>query len=111
MKDFIGLMAILEIVFVIGLGSLLGLLFLNNINERKQQRQLDEAFYLLLETQKSQVSLIQLAASARVEAAVAEQYLKRQAKVFSAVLEVDEEGDTFYRFPKLRLPPSSDKEW
>lgn len=104
-------MAILEVVFIIGLGSLLGLLFLNNVNERKQQRQLDEAFYLLLETQKSQVSLIQLAASARVEAAVAEQYLKRQVKVFSAVLEVDEEGDTFYRFPKLRLPPRLDREW
>lgn len=104
-------MASLQVVFVIGLGSLLGLLFLNNVNERKQQRQLDEAFYLLLETQKSQVSLIQLAASARVEAQVAEQYLKRQVKVFSAVLEVDEEGDSFYRFPKLRLPPSSDKEW
>jgi len=104
-------MASLQVVFVIGLGSLLGLLFLNSVNERKQQRQLDEAFYLLLETQKSQVSLIQLAASARVEAAVAEQYLKRQVKVFSAVLEIDEEGDSFYRFPKLRLPPSSDKEW
>ncbi|MGE5659294.1 MAG: hypothetical protein ACM37W_22085 [Actinomycetota bacterium] len=104
-------MAILEFVFVIGLGSLLGLLVLNSVNSRKQQQQLDEAFYLLLETQNSQVSLIQLAATARVEAQVAQQYLDRQVKLFSAILEVDEEGDTFYRFPKLRLPPSVNKEW
>ena len=104
-------MAILQFVFIIGLGSLLGLLVLNSVNEKKQKRQLDEAFYLLLEKQNSQVSLIQLAAKARVEAQVAEQYLKRQVQVFSAVLEVDDEGDTFYRFPKLRLPPSLEQEW
>ncbi len=82
-----------------------------NQQESNYKRQLDEAFYRLLETQNSQVSLIQLAASARVEAQVAQQYLDRQVKIFSAVPEVDEEGDTFYRFPKLRLPPSSRQEW
>ncbi|WP_293130669.1 hypothetical protein [Microcoleus sp. bin38.metabat.b11b12b14.051] len=104
-------MAILEFLLVIGLGGFTGLLVVNNLNESKQNKLLDEAFYQLLETQNSQVSLIQLAASARVEAEVAQQYLNRQVKIFSAVLEVDDDGDTFYRFPRLRLPPSSGKEW
>ncbi|MEG3844049.1 hypothetical protein [Microcoleus sp. herbarium14] len=104
-------MAILEFLFVIGLSGLVGLFVVKNLNESKKKRQLDEAFYQLLENQNSQISLIQLAASARVEAEVAQQYLDRQVKIFSAILEVDDEGDTFYRFPRLRLPPSSSKEW
>ncbi|MEG3967684.1 MULTISPECIES: hypothetical protein [unclassified Microcoleus] len=104
-------MAILQFLLVMGLGGFAGLLIVKNVNENKQKQRLDEAFYQLLETQNSQISLIQLAASARVEAEVAQQYLNRQVKIFSAVLEVDDEGDTFYRFPRLRLPPSSGKEW
>jgi len=104
-------MAILEFLLVIGLSGFAGLLIVKNLNKSKQKRQLDEAFYQLLETQNSLVSLIQLAAMARVEAEVAQQYLNRQVKIFSAVFEVDDEGDTFYRFPRLRLPPSSGKEW
>jgi hypothetical protein len=104
-------MVILEFLLVIGLGGFAGFLVVNNVNKSKQKRQLDEAFYQLLETQKSEISLIQLAASARVEAEVAQQYLDRQVKIFSAILDVDDEGDTFYRFPRLRLPPSSSKEW
>jgi len=104
-------MAILEFLLVIGLSGFAGLLIVKNLNESKQKRQLDEAFYQLLEIQNSQMSLIQLAASARVEAEVSQQYLNRQVKIFSAILEVDDEGDTFYRFPRLRLPPSSGKEW
>ena len=104
-------MAILEFLLVIGLSGFVGLFIVNNLNESKQKRQLDEAFYQLLETQNSQISLIQLAASARVESEVAQHYLDRQVKIFSAILDVDDEGDTFYRFPRLRLPPSSTKEW
>ncbi|MCU0546277.1 MAG: hypothetical protein MUE44_29600 [Oscillatoriaceae cyanobacterium Prado104] len=104
-------MAILQFLLIISLGGFIGLAIAKNQQESNYKRQLDEAFYRLLETQNSQVSLIQLAASARVEAQVAQQYLDRQVKIFSAVPEVDEEGDTFYRFPKLRLPPSSRQEW
>ena len=104
-------MAILEFLLVIGMSGLVGLFVTNNLSENKQKRRLDEAFYQLLENQNSQISLIQLAASARVEAEVAQQYLDRQVKIFSAILDVDDEGDTFYRFPRLRLPPSSSKEW
>ena len=104
-------MAILEFLFVISLSGFVGLFVVNNLNEGKRKQRLDEAFYQLLENQNSQISLIQLAASARVEAQVAQEYLERQVKVFSAILDVDDEGDTFYRFPRLRLPPSSTKEW
>ena len=104
-------MAILEFLFVISLSGFAGLFVVNNLNEGKRKQRLDEAFYQLLENQNSQISLIQLAASARVEAQVAQEYLERQVKVFSAILDVDDEGDTFYRFPRLRLPPSSTKEW
>ncbi|MFS8120076.1 MAG: hypothetical protein ACMG55_16545 [Microcoleus sp.] len=104
-------MAILEFLLVIGMSGVVGLFITNNLNENKQKKRLDEAFYQLLENQNSQISLIQLAASARVEAEVAQQYLDRQVKIFSAILDVDDEGDTFYRFPRLRLPPSSSKEW
>jgi hypothetical protein len=110
-RNLIESMAILEFLLIIGLGGFAGLLIVKNVNESKQKQRLDEAFYQLLETQNSQVSLIQLAANARVEAEVAQQYLTRQVKIFSAILEVDDEGDTFYRFPRLRLPPSSGKEW
>lgn len=104
-------MAILEFLLAIGFSGFVGLFIVNNLNESKQKRQLDEAFYQLLETHNSQISLIQLAASARVEAEIAQQYLDRQVKIFSAILDVDDEGDTFYRFPRLRLPSSSGKEW
>ncbi|NER35452.1 MAG: hypothetical protein F6J93_15855 [Oscillatoria sp. SIO1A7] len=85
-------------------GSLSLLLFLGlfNFGRRKQiQQELDEAFYQLLESEDNQVSLIQLAVRARVDATVAREYLERQATAFGATLEVDADGDTFYRFPKL----------
>jgi competence protein ComGC len=98
-------MAIVEFVFVISVGVLLVLGALNSARSSQQQKQLEEAFYRLLEAQNGQISLIQLAAGARVDAEVAKQYLERQAKAFAATLEVDADGDTFYRFPKLQLPP------
>lgn len=110
-RNLIENMAILQFLLVMGLGGFAGLLIVKNVNENKQKQRLDEAFYQLLETQNSQIALIQLAANARVEAEVAQQYLTRQVKIFSAILEVDDEGDTFYRFPRLRLPPTSGKEW
>ena len=85
-------------------GSLSLLLFLGLLNfgrGKQLQQELDDAFYQLLESEDNQVSLIQLAVRARVDAAVAREYLERQAKAFGATLEVDADGDTFYRFPKL----------
>jgi len=73
------------------------------------RQQLDDAFYKLLQEQGSCISLIQLTAAARVDVEQARKYLERQVKMFGAVPEVDVDGDTFYRFPKLQKRPRADK--
>lgn len=100
-------MAVLEVVFVIGLAVVLGLSLANTATSQHQQRQLEAAFYKLLDAHNGAIALIQLAAAAKVDAELARQYLDRQAKAFGASLEVDPDGDTFYRFPKLRRPDFS----
>lgn len=95
-------MAILRSLFVVALITLLGMLLISTIKNRSQRRHLEATFYKLLEAQNGCISLIQLAVAARVEAKLAQTYLQQQAQIFAATLEVDEDGDTFYRFPKLR---------
>ncbi|MBC7969180.1 MAG: hypothetical protein H7Z11_03435 [Verrucomicrobia bacterium] len=95
-------MAILEWIFLSGFGLLAGIAITNIVQKRQQQSRLEQAFYQLLEIEHGNVSLIQLAASARVNAQLAKSYLDAQVKFFSAVPEVDDDGDEFYRFPKLR---------
>jgi trans-aconitate methyltransferase len=101
-------MAILEMILIIALGGWAGVLFYNANQQRQMQMVLDNAFYQLLEAQDSCISLIQLSATARVDPQMAQQYLERQVKMLGAVPEVDNDGNTFYRFPKLHLRPSSD---
>ncbi|ABG50636.1 hypothetical protein Tery_1311 [Trichodesmium erythraeum IMS101] len=103
-------MAIIEIVILTGLGIVLGAFIVNMLNNRQQQRILDDAFYKLLQLQNGKVSLIQLAAAAKVDAQVAQRYLENQVQIFSAILEIDEQGDTFYKFPNLSLPPVLDQQ-
>ncbi|MDE5071104.1 MAG: hypothetical protein O4861_13130 [Trichodesmium sp. St16_bin4-tuft] len=103
-------MAIIEIVILTGLGIVLGAFIVNMSNNRQQQRILDDAFYKLLQLQNGKVSLIQLAAAAKVDAQVAQRYLENQVQIFSAILEIDEQGDTFYKFPNLSLPPVLDQQ-
>ena len=103
-------MAIIEFVILTGLGAILGAFVVNLSNDRQQQRILDDAFYRLIELQNGKISLIQLAAAAKVDAQIAQKYLESQVQVFTATLEVDEQGDTFYRFPKLSLPSVLDKQ-
>ncbi|MEM1171806.1 MAG: hypothetical protein AAGJ08_22685 [Cyanobacteria bacterium P01_H01_bin.35] len=98
-------MAIIEFVIFTGLGIILGAFIINMSNDRQQQRILDDAFYRLLQFQNGKISLIQLAAAAKVDAQIAQKYLESQVQIFSAILEIDEQGDTFYKFPKLSLPP------
>lgn len=104
-------MAILELISVAGLGVLMTLLIVNLGNNREQQRQLDSAFYRLVATQGGKVSLIQLSALAGVSPEVAQKYLDHQVQLFLAFPEIDDEGNTFYQFPKLRLPPRLEREW
>ena len=103
-------MAIFEWIFLTGFGVLAGVSITNIIQNRQQQSRLEQAFYQLLEVENGNVSLIQLAAAARVNAELAKSYLDTQVKFFGAVPEVDDDGDEFYRFPKLRRW-SKPEEW
>ncbi len=97
-------MIILEFIASLTLGVFIGL-WIAGQNQNQQKRQnLEQAFYRLVEAQNGKVSLIQLAAMAQVEAATAQQYLEQQAQIFSAFPEVDDEANTYYRFPQLKLP-------
>jgi uncharacterized protein HemX len=108
-------MPIVDLLLVITLG-VLAVLLLRGLTQNRQQQlensftrqQLDDAFYQLLEEQNSCVSLIQLTAKARVDVQQARKYLERQVQMFGAVPEVDADGDTFYRFPKLHKRPRAD---
>ena len=80
-----------------------------NMEEAFNRQQLDDAFYQLLEDQSSCISLIQLTAASRVDVEQVRKYLERQVKMFGAVPEVDADGDTFYRFPKLQKRPRADR--
>ncbi len=94
-------MALLELLIVSGLSVLFSLFVLNGFRNWRDQRQLENAFYQLLKAQNGCISLIELAATARVDAQLVKQYLEEQVQNFEAVPEVDEDGDMFYRFPKL----------
>ncbi|MCL2933345.1 MAG: hypothetical protein MGG11_14165, partial [Trichodesmium sp. MAG_R03] len=65
-------MAIIEFIILTGLGIVLGAFIVNMSNDRQQQRILDDAFYRLLQLQNGKVSLIQLAAAAKVDAQIAQ---------------------------------------
>ncbi|MCP2727816.1 hypothetical protein [Limnofasciculus baicalensis] len=101
-------MPIIDLLLVITL-IVLGVVLLRGVPKNPQQnlenaftkQQLDDAFYRLLEEQSSCISLIQLTAASRVDVEDARKYLDRQVKMFAAIPEVDPDGDTFYRFPKL----------
>ena len=95
-------MAILDFAMVVGLGSLVGLYIFKTLRNDQRQQLLQNAFYQLLEEQDGQISLIQLAVAAKVDALVAQEFLEQQVRLFSAFPEVDGDGNPFYRFPKLR---------
>jgi hypothetical protein len=109
-------MPIIDLLLVIVLALLAAVLLRGSIPNRQQRlqesfnrQQLEDAFYKLLEEQDSCISLIQLTAVARVDVQQARQYLERQVQLFAAVPEVDTDGDTFYRFPKLHRRSSTDR--
>ncbi len=105
-------MAVLEWSLLVGVAGLIGFSLINLARNLQQERRLREAFYYLLETHSGTITLIQLAATARVDAEPAKLYLETQAKAFSILPDVDREGSTFYRFPKVqRSLSASDDEW
>ncbi len=104
-------MPIIEVIFLIGFGAIIGGFITKIYSEREEQKTLDDAFYRLISAQDGHISLIQLAAAAKVDANTTQEYLNQQVKLFSAMPEVDDLGNTFYRFPKLSLPPSLERQW
>lgn len=100
-------MVLIELVFAIALGVFVVLLLVNSMQRNQQQQRLHNAFYQQLEAGNGYISLIQLVAAAKVDAAIARQFLEQQAQLLTATPEVDADGDIFYRFPKLR--PSAQK--
>jgi hypothetical protein len=95
-------MGLIELLILIGLGAgTAG--FIAKSNRRKR---LESAFYQLLRQQDSCVSLIQLMAISQVSSETAKLFLDQQMRLLNGIPEVDDDGDTFYRFPKLKLPNS-----
>jgi hypothetical protein len=93
-------MGAIELLILLGLGAgTIG--FIAKSNRRKR---LEAAFYQLLRQQDSCVSLIQLMAISQVSSQTAKVFLDEQMRLLNGIPEVDDDGDTFYRFPKLRLP-------
>lgn len=101
-------MGLIELLILLGLGAgTAG--FIANSNRRKQ---LEAAFYKVLRQNDSCISLIQLIAVSQVSSQTAKVFLDEQVRLLNGIPEVDDDGDTFYRFPKLRLPdPPIDDDW
>ena len=95
-------MAAFEWLFISGVCVLLGSVLIGSFRTNQQQERLKDAFYELLEAENGCLSLIQLAVEAGVDGQTAKQFLDEQVRLFGAEIEVDKDGDTFYRFPKLR---------
>jgi hypothetical protein len=93
-------MGLIELLLLLGLGAgAAG--FIAKSNRRKR---LESAFYQLLRQQDSSISLIQLMAISQVSSQNAKIFLDEQVRLLDGFPEVDDDGDTFYRFPKLKLP-------
>ena len=101
-------MGLIELLLLLGLGT--GVTrFIVASNRRKR---LESAFYQLLRQQDSCVSLIQLVAISQASSQDAKVFLDEQMRLLNGIPEVDDDGDTFYRFPKLKLPAASfDDDW
>lgn len=70
----------------------------------KLRRQaLRERFFHVLQVSQGRVSVLDFAAAARLEPAIARQHLDTWAKEFSATFDVSEEGNIYYIFTKEPL--------
>jgi hypothetical protein len=101
-------MGLIELLILLGLG-VGATRFISNSNRRKR---LESAFYQLLRQQDSCISLIQLMTISQVSSQNAKQFLDEQVRLLDGIPEVDDDGDTFYRFPRLKLSqPILDDDW
>ena len=93
-------MGLIELPILLGLGVAIAV-FISRSNQRKR---LESAFCQLLRQQDSCISLIQLMAISQVSSQTTKVFLDEQVRLLDGIPEVEDNGDTFYRFPKLRLP-------
>ena len=101
-------MGLIELLILLGLGAGAAR-FISKSNQRKR---LELAFYQLLRQQDSCISLIQLMAISQVSSQIAKVFLDEQMRLLDGIPEVNDDGETFYRFPKLRLPdPIVNDDW
>jgi hypothetical protein len=101
-------MALLQLLVVLGAGFGLWVVLRN----AQQQKRLETAFYNLLRQHDGCVSLIDLTAAAEVDTTLAKTYLDNQIRLLNAMPEVDDEGHTSYRFPKIQTPkPIVNDDW
>lgn len=98
------LLAISLIVFGLAPASLGAWLLHASAKFRRQAMR--ERFFQVLQTRQGRVSVLEFAAAARLEPAIARQHLDTWAKEFSATFDVSEEGNIYYIFAKepLSLP-------
>jgi hypothetical protein len=102
------LMGLIELLILLGLGVGTA----RFISESNRRKRLESAFYQLLRQRDSCISLIQLMAISQVSSQNAKQFLDEQVRLLDGIPEVDDDGDTFYRFPKLKLPTQIlDDDW
>lgn len=80
--------------------------WLLHASSRLERQAIRERFFQLLQTSQGRVSVLDFAATARLEPAIARQHLDYWAKEFSATFEVSDEGNIYYIFTKepLSLP-------
>ncbi len=101
-------MGLIELLILLGLGVGTA----RFISESNRRKRLESAFYQLLRQRDSCISLIQLMAISQVSSQSAKQFLDEQVRLLDGIPEVDDDGDTFYRFPKLKLPAKIfDDDW
>jgi hypothetical protein len=100
-----GLIQQLLVLLGVGAGAV-GLIYKSD-----RRKRLESAFYQLLRQQDSCVSLIQLIAVSQVSSQTAKIFLDEQVRLLDGIPEVDDDGDTYYRFPKLRLPDPIVDDW
>jgi hypothetical protein len=97
-------MPLLEIIFLLIIAATVTGYAYIYLGKNREREKLSAAFYRLLSQQDSCISLIQLTAIAGVDSKTAKIFLEEQIKTLGGMLEIDEEGETFYRFPRLKLP-------
>ncbi|PSB25054.1 hypothetical protein [Stenomitos frigidus] len=98
---FLAVLATFLILFGLAPASLGA--WLLHASARLKRQALRERFFQVLRVSQGRVSVLDFAAAARLEPAMARQYLDHWAKEFSATFDVNDEGNIYYVFTKETL--------